>query len=237
MREKHDRYGKIAEVEKRVVEHFTAPYLREKVALDSLEAVEARRDGLRKLSVDREGRAPRAALRADARAAARRRRAHRRPRAARRAPDRLRGARGARAPTARRSSRAARPRRWSTRTLGSPGDAQTIDAMTERSYKRFMLHYNFPPFSVGEARFLRGPSRRDIGHGNLAERAIQAVLPPDEDFPYTRARRLRGARVERLVLDGDGLRRDALAARRRRRARRRRSRASRWASSRTATAA
>ena len=58
-------------------------------------------------------------------------------------------------------------------TLGSSADAQTIDALTERSSKHFMLHYNFPPFSVGEAKFLRGPSRRDIGHGNLAERALQ----------------------------------------------------------------
>jgi polyribonucleotide nucleotidyltransferase len=60
-----------------------------------------------------------------------------------------------------------------------------------------MLHYNFPPFSVGEARVLRGPSRRDIGHGHLAERAVQAVLPPDEDFPYT-------VRVVSEVLESNG---------------------------------
>jgi polyribonucleotide nucleotidyltransferase len=82
-------------------------------------------------------------------------------------------------------------------TLGSPGDAQTIDAMTERSYKTFLLHYNFPPFSVGEARMLRGPSRRDVGHGNLAERAIQAVLPAEENFPYT-------VRVVSEVLESNG---------------------------------
>jgi polyribonucleotide nucleotidyltransferase len=70
-------------------------------------------------------------------------------------------------------------------TLGSSGDEQTIDGLTERYYKQFLLHYNFPPFSVGEARPLRGPGRREVGHGNLAERAIKAVLPKHEDFPYT----------------------------------------------------
>ncbi|RIL04675.1 MAG: polyribonucleotide nucleotidyltransferase [Proteobacteria bacterium] len=70
-------------------------------------------------------------------------------------------------------------------TLGSADDKQTIDALTERYEKAFMLHYNFPPFSVGEARPLRGPGRREVGHGALAERAIAAVLPPEESFPYT----------------------------------------------------
>jgi polyribonucleotide nucleotidyltransferase len=82
-------------------------------------------------------------------------------------------------------------------TLGSSDDAQTIDALTERSQKHFMLHYNFPPFSVGEARFLRGPSRRDIGHGFLAERAVQAVVPGREEFPYT-------IRVVSEVLESNG---------------------------------
>ncbi len=72
-----------------------------------------------------------------------------------------------------------------TATLGSAFDEQTIDAMGGRWKKRFMLHYNFPPFSVGEARPLRGPGRREVGHGTLAERAITAVLPEHEDFPYT----------------------------------------------------
>ena len=70
-------------------------------------------------------------------------------------------------------------------TLGSASDSQLIDGLTERYEKSFMLHYNFPPFSVGEARPLRGPGRREVGHGNLAERAIQAVLPSQEEFPYT----------------------------------------------------
>ena len=70
-------------------------------------------------------------------------------------------------------------------TLGSADDKQTIDALTERYEKAFMLHYNFPPFSVGEARPLRGPGRREVGHGTLAEKAIANVLPSEEDFPYT----------------------------------------------------
>ena len=70
-----------------------------------------------------------------------------------------------------------------------------------------MLHYNFPPFSVGEVKFLRGPGRREIGHGALAERALSAVLPDDEEVPLHDPHRLRDPRVERLVLDGDGLRR------------------------------
>ncbi|HLG25379.1 MAG TPA: polyribonucleotide nucleotidyltransferase [Candidatus Gracilibacteria bacterium] len=70
-------------------------------------------------------------------------------------------------------------------TLGSPGAAQIVDTMDEDIVKRYMHHYNFPPFSVGEVKPLRGPSRRDIGHGDLAERALIPVLPPKEEFPYT----------------------------------------------------
>ena len=72
-----------------------------------------------------------------------------------------------------------------TATLGSGFDEQTIDGMGGRWKKQFMLHYNFPPFSVGEARPLRGPGRREVGHGTLAERALKPVLPSHEDFPYT----------------------------------------------------
>ncbi|MCH7600100.1 MAG: polyribonucleotide nucleotidyltransferase, partial [Myxococcales bacterium] len=72
-----------------------------------------------------------------------------------------------------------------TTTLGSGFDEQTIDGMIGRYKKSFMLHYNFPSFSVGEARPLRGPGRREVGHGTLAERAIKAVLPDHEEFPYT----------------------------------------------------
>jgi polyribonucleotide nucleotidyltransferase len=70
-------------------------------------------------------------------------------------------------------------------TLGSGFDEQTIDGMGGRFKKKFMLHYNFPPFSVGEARMLRGPGRREVGHGTLAERALKPVLPDHDDFPYT----------------------------------------------------
>jgi len=70
-------------------------------------------------------------------------------------------------------------------TLGSSSDEQRIETLTGDSTKRFMLHYNFPPYCVGEAKFLRGPSRREIGHGILAERALTPVLPAAEDFPFT----------------------------------------------------
>ncbi|MAG11810.1 MAG: polyribonucleotide nucleotidyltransferase [Parcubacteria group bacterium] len=70
-------------------------------------------------------------------------------------------------------------------TLGSPGDVQTLEGIEGASKKRYMHHYNFPAFSVGEARPNRGPSRRDIGHGSLAEKALLPVLPNKEDFPYT----------------------------------------------------
>jgi polyribonucleotide nucleotidyltransferase len=70
-------------------------------------------------------------------------------------------------------------------TLGTADDEQRIDALEGDSKKAFMLHYNFPPFSVGEVKFLRSAGRREIGHGNLAERAIKEVLPHKEEFPYT----------------------------------------------------
>jgi polyribonucleotide nucleotidyltransferase len=72
-------------------------------------------------------------------------------------------------------------------TLGTANDVQRLDSIDEagESTKSFMLHYNFPPFSTGEVRPMRGTSRREIGHGNLAERALQSVLPAFEDFPYT----------------------------------------------------
>ncbi len=70
-------------------------------------------------------------------------------------------------------------------TLGTPRDAQMIDNLTPQETKRYMHHYNFPPFSVGEVRFLRGTSRREVGHGALAERALLPVIPSEEDFPYT----------------------------------------------------
>jgi polyribonucleotide nucleotidyltransferase len=70
-------------------------------------------------------------------------------------------------------------------TLGTPSDEQRIESLFGETFKSFMLHYNFPPYSVGETRILRGPGRREIGHGALAEKAISPVLPPAEEFPYT----------------------------------------------------
>jgi polyribonucleotide nucleotidyltransferase len=70
-------------------------------------------------------------------------------------------------------------------TLGSMSDQQKLDGLSPDEFKRYMHHYNFPPFSVGEARPLRGPGRREIGHGALAERALLAVVPPVEEWPYT----------------------------------------------------
>jgi polyribonucleotide nucleotidyltransferase len=82
-------------------------------------------------------------------------------------------------------------------TLGTGSDEQKIDALIGEHFKKFMLHYNFPPFSVGEVRFLRGPGRRDIGHGALAERSVQPILPAEEEFPYT-------IRVVSEVLESNG---------------------------------
>jgi polyribonucleotide nucleotidyltransferase len=72
-----------------------------------------------------------------------------------------------------------------TTTLGTPRDEQIVDGLLKEYSKKFMLHYNFPPFSVGELRPIRGPGRREIGHGALAEKSIEAVLPTLEQFPYT----------------------------------------------------
>jgi polyribonucleotide nucleotidyltransferase len=72
-----------------------------------------------------------------------------------------------------------------TATLGTGEDQQRLDVLEGESFKRFMLHYNFPPFSVGEVKMLRGPGRREIGHGALAERSLLSVIPEEQDFPYT----------------------------------------------------
>ena len=72
-----------------------------------------------------------------------------------------------------------------TTTLGTSEDEQRMESLKGQSFRKFMLHYNFPPYSVGEVKPLRGAGRREIGHGVLAERALRAVLPPDDKFPYT----------------------------------------------------
>jgi polyribonucleotide nucleotidyltransferase len=82
-------------------------------------------------------------------------------------------------------------------TLGTKEDQQLIDAIGGEYYKRFMLHYNFPPFSVGEVKFLRGPGRREVGHGALAERSLYRLLPSEDEFPYT-------IRIVSEVLESNG---------------------------------
>jgi len=82
-------------------------------------------------------------------------------------------------------------------TLGTSSDEQKIDALIGEHYKRFMLHYNFPPFSTGEVKFLRSPGRREIGHGALAERALAPIIPAEEEFPYT-------VRIVSEVLESNG---------------------------------
>lgn len=82
-------------------------------------------------------------------------------------------------------------------TLGTGEDEQLIEALEGEKYKTFMLHYSFPPFSVGETKPVRGPGRREIGHGALAERALSAVMPSKEDFPYT-------VRVVSEILESNG---------------------------------
>ncbi len=82
-------------------------------------------------------------------------------------------------------------------TLGTSSDEQKIEALEGSSYKSFIMHYKFPPFCVGEVKFLRGPSRREVGHGALAERGIAYLLPEDDDFPYT-------IRVVSEILESNG---------------------------------
>src|SRR5699024_10987458 len=69
-------------------------------------------------------------------------------------------------------------------TLGAVGEAQMLDGLSNEDTKRYMHHFNFPPYSTGEAGRMRSPGRREIGHGALAERALEPVIPPVEDFPY-----------------------------------------------------
>jgi polyribonucleotide nucleotidyltransferase len=84
-----------------------------------------------------------------------------------------------------------------TCTLGTAEDAQKIESFEGETWKSFMLHYNFPPFSVGEVAFLRGPGRREVGHGALAERSLTPMLPAEEQFPYT-------VRVVADILESNG---------------------------------
>ena len=196
IRTKGERYAAIGAVEKEVVASFVDAYRQEPVAFGSLEAVEARQKGLRQLTgaVKDELHELRSQLmreriltdgvRIDGRASKDIRQIACEVRPLPRAHGVALFTRG-------------ETQALVYATLGSSDDAQTIDALHARSEKHFLLHYNFPPFSVGEVRPLRGPSRRDIGHGNLAERALAAVLPSRDDFPYT-------VRVVSEVLESNG---------------------------------
>ncbi|MGH0034240.1 MAG: polyribonucleotide nucleotidyltransferase [Myxococcota bacterium] len=184
IREKKARYDAIAEVEKAVIEEFVTAYREEKVALDTLDAVEARQAGLKALQGnvknilhDLRSELMRERVLADGERIDGRRTDEIRPIACEvRVVPRPHGV----ALFTRGETQAI-----VSTTLGSGGDEQTIDGMLGRWSKTFLLHYNFPPFSVGEARPLRGPGRREVGHGTLAERALKAVMPDHDDFPYT----------------------------------------------------
>ncbi len=91
-------------------------------------------------------------------------------------------------------------------TLGTPGEAQELDTLAPEETKRYMHHYNFPPFSTGETSPMRGPKRREIGHGALAERALLPMIPPVDQFPYTLRLVSEVLELQRLHLDGLGLR-------------------------------
>jgi polyribonucleotide nucleotidyltransferase len=193
---KQERYASLDAVEAEVLAEVVDAFRTERVSFDSLEAVEARQ------AEQREVRATVKALLHDLRSEAMRRQlVEVGKRIDGRAPADVRPI-ACEVRVVPRAHGTAIFTRGETQalvytTLGSQSDEQTIDSLRERYYKQFMLHYNFPPFSVGEARPLRGPSRRDVGHGNLAERAVQAVLPKHEDFPYT-------IRVVSEVLESNG---------------------------------
>jgi polyribonucleotide nucleotidyltransferase len=184
VRDKEERYAAIRVIEDEVREHFTRAYRDEPVSLDTLAAVEARQNGLRALSGQvrdvlhdlRSDLVRRRIIDGGARIDGRKTTDVRPIACEVRVVPRPHGV----ALFTRGETQA-----LVTTTLGGSSDTQTVDGLTERVSKPFYLHYNFPPFSVGEARMLRGPGRREVGHGTLAERAIQSVLPSIEDFPYT----------------------------------------------------
>ncbi len=96
-----------------------------------------------------------------------------------------------------------------TVTLGTGRDEQRVDGLVEEYSQKFMLHYYFPSFSVGECRPIRGPGRREIGHGALAERSVKPMLPDPDEFPLHDPHHLRHPGIQRLQLDGQRVRGDA----------------------------
>ena len=184
IKDKKERTDTIKAVEGEVRDGYIDAFRSEKVAFDSLEAVDARRDAERQLGADVKG------ILHDLRAEAVRNRVLE-------TGERIDG-RGTSDIRQIACELRVVPRPHGvaiftrgetqalvTTTLGGRFDAQTIDSLTERYTKPFYLHYNFPGYSTGEPRPNRGPGRREVGHGNLAERAIKSVLPSAEDFPYT----------------------------------------------------
>ncbi len=91
-------------------------------------------------------------------------------------------------------------------TLGTGEDEQYVDSLEGTKKERFLLHYNFPPYSVGEVGRMGSPGRREIGHGKLAWRAIRPMLPAPEEFPYTLRIVSEITEFERVIVDGDGVR-------------------------------
>jgi len=181
---KHERSAAVKAIEKEIIEQYVSEYANQKVSLDTLAGWEDRRNGLaalrsnvKRILHDLGGNLMRdRVLESGERIDGRKTDEIRQIACEVRAVERPHGV----ALFTRGETQA-----MVSATLGSGFDEQTIDGMSGRFKKTFMLHYNFPPFSVGEARPLRGPGRREVGHGTLAERAILPVLPTHEDFPYT----------------------------------------------------
>jgi polyribonucleotide nucleotidyltransferase len=184
IRAKNERYDAIAEIEKEVRNEFVDAYRNEKASLDTLADVEERREGLAKLS----GQVKRVLhdLRSEL---MRKRIVKEQVRIDGRGPADIR-------PIACEVRVVPRPHGAAlftrgetqalvTTTLGTGQDEQIIDALEGDYREYFMLHYNFPPYSVGEAKRMIPPGRREVGHGKLAWRAVRPVLPNKEDFPYT----------------------------------------------------
>jgi polyribonucleotide nucleotidyltransferase len=184
VRDKKERSTAIHEIDDEVLNGYLSAYRSEKVTLDSLELVDERRDGERQLAGDVK------TILHDLRSELVRNRVlDRGERIDGRGTSEIRSiaceVRVVPRPHGVAMFTRGETQALVTTTLGGRFDEQTIDSLMERYTKSFYLHYNFPGYSTGEPRPNRGPGRREVGHGNLAERAIKAVLPSKEDFPYT----------------------------------------------------
>ena len=196
IRTKEERYTALAEAEREVIDDMITPHREEAVTFDSLEAVEARRSAHAQLSSQVKHALHE--LRSDL---VRQRILDSGERIDGRGTKDVRSI-ACEVRVVPRPHGVALFTRGETQalvftTLGDSRDQQTIDSLVARTSKPFYLHYNFPPFSVGEARMQRGPGRREVGHGNLAERSLLPVLPSPDDFPYT-------IRIVSEVLESNG---------------------------------